>query len=196
MLEGKGVKVVEFEVDKDFDGFSTWVGTIPLIVLNKSLDNVRKRFTVLHELAHLLLQFEHSITEKDIERFCHTFAGAFLIPEQSLKNNFKVSRKNFSIDELIEIKEYYGISIQALVYRLFNLNYISEHSLKNFFIYVRKKHLQDEKEWGKYLGEESSSRFERLVYMAISEEIISLSKAAQLTNRNLESFRKGLKFIS
>lgn len=196
MLEERGVKVVEFEINKNFDGFSTWVDSIPLIVLNKSFDNVRKRFTVLHELAHLLLQFNPSIKERDIERFCHSFAGAFLIPEQSLKNIFKVSRKNFSIDELIEIKEYYGISVQALVYRLFNLDYISEHAHKNFFIEVRKNHLQDEKEWGNYLGEESSSRFERLVFMAVSEEIISLSKAAQLMNRDLESFRKRLKLIS
>ncbi len=196
MLEERAVKVVEFEADSDFDGFSAWVDSIPLIVINKSLDSVRKRFTVLHELAHLLLQFDSSVTDRAIERFCHCFAGAFLIPEQSVINIVKGRRKNFSLEELIEIKEYYGISVQALVYRLFNLHYIPEHILNSFFINVRRNHQQDEKEWGRYPGEESGGRFERLVYMAVSEEIISLSKAAQLLNRDLESFRKGLRLIS
>jgi Zn-dependent peptidase ImmA (M78 family) len=190
MLEDKGIKIVEIDVEKEFDGLASWVGDVPVIVLNLSYDNIRKRFTVLHELAHLLLRFDGTIDSKSIEKHCHSFAGTFLIPDQSLKSIFKTGRKHFSIDELIEIKEYYGISVQALVYRLYNLNYISENTLKTFFIDLNKHQLRDEKDWGNYLGKESSSRFERLVLMAVSEEIISLSKAAQLLNRDLEDIKK------
>ncbi|MFA5511846.1 MAG: DNA-binding protein, partial [Candidatus Kapaibacterium sp.] len=98
---------------------------------------------------------------------------------------------HISIQELIEIKEYFGISIQAVIYRLFNLNIISEATLKGFFIRLNKEKQRDEANFGKYVGEESSSRFERLVLKAASEEIISFSKASQLMKQNLEEFRRG-----
>jgi Zn-dependent peptidase ImmA (M78 family) len=196
MLEERGIKLIEIDSVDEFDGFSTYVQNTPIIVINQNLDTVRKRFTTLHELAHLLLDFNSSLSEKELERYCHSFAGAFLLPEEALSRYLSKSRSKFAIEELIEIKEYFGISVQAIVYRLFNLDYIPDRSLKEFFINLRKNRLQDEKDWGSYKGEESSSRFERLVYMAVSEEIISLSMAAQLLNRDLESFRNSLKLIS
>ena len=56
MLEGKGIKVVEVNLDDRFDGLSTWINdAIPVIVLNKNMEVLRKRFTALHELGRLPL---------------------------------------------------------------------------------------------------------------------------------------------
>jgi hypothetical protein len=41
---------------------------------------VRKRFTVGHELGHLLLDF----TDATPEKLCHTFAGALLLPKENM----------------------------------------------------------------------------------------------------------------
>ena len=191
MLEDKGVKIVEIDADQSFDGLATWVENFPVIVVNKNIDLVRKRFTVVHELAHLLLSFSENLNEKSIEKLCHNFAGAFLLPEASLKNYLGVKRSHISIQELIEIKVYFGISISAIVYRAYNLNIIPESFLKGFFIRLNKDNQRDESNLGKYLGEESSSRFERLVLKAASEEIITFSKASQLMKQNLEEFRRG-----
>jgi Zn-dependent peptidase ImmA (M78 family) len=191
MLEDKGVKIVEIDADQSFDGLATWVENFPVIVVNKNIDLVRKRFTVVHELAHLLLSFSENLNEKSIEKLCHNFAGAFLLPEVSLKNYLGVKRSHISIQELIDIKEYFGISIQAIVYRLFNLNIISKDTFDEFFIKLNKENQRDESNLGKYIGEESSSRFERLVLKAASEEIITFSKASQLLNKDLEEFRRG-----
>jgi transcriptional regulator with XRE-family HTH domain len=60
MLESREVKIIEFEAPQEFDGLSTWVGDIPLIVLNKSFDELRKRFTTLHELGHLVLKIDRN----------------------------------------------------------------------------------------------------------------------------------------
>lgn len=191
MLEDKGVKIVEIDADQSFDGLATWVENFPVIVVNQNIDIVRKRFTVIHELAHLLLSFHENLNDKSIEKLCHNFAGAFLLPEASLKNFLGAKRSHISIQELIEIKEYFGISIQAVIYRLLNLNIISEATLKSFFIRLNKEKQRDEANFGKYVGEESSSRFGRLVLKAASEEIITFSKASQLMNQNLEEFRRG-----
>lgn len=195
MLEDKGVKVVEIDAELSFDGLATWVDKVPAIVVNRNLDIVRKRFTVVHELAHLLLSFSENLENKIIEKYCHNFAGAFLLPSSSLKNFLGDKRNHISIRELIEIKEYYGISIQAIIYRLFNLNVISEATLIRFFIELNKEKLRDEMNLGQYIGDESSSRFERLVLKAASEEIVTFSKASQLLNKSIEDFRQGFEVL-
>lgn len=195
MLEDKGVKIVEIDAELSFDGLATWVDSLPVIVINKNIDIVRKRFTVIHELAHLLLSLPENLSMKSIEKLCHSFAGTFLLPETSLKNYLGVKRNHISIKELVEIKEYFGISIQAIIFRLFNLNIISENTLKRFFIELNKEKQRDESNLGHYIGEESSSRFERLVLKAASEEIITFSKASQLMNKDLEEFRRGFEVL-
>jgi Zn-dependent peptidase ImmA (M78 family)/DNA-binding XRE family transcriptional regulator len=189
MLEERGVKVYELSAPEAFDGLSSWVEDIPVIVINKNYDPIRKRFTVLHELGHLLLDFEKNEENKKLEKFCHAFAGAFLIPKTVFIREFGEHRTRISIPELIDVKEYFGISVQALMMRAQALNVLPESKIKEFFIMVRSYGLQDEKGWGEYKGKEESSHFSKLVYRAASEEIISLSKAAALNNISLSEFR-------
>ena len=60
LLEDKNIKVLDLRVNEDFDGLQTRVnGTIPVVAYNTKKINKpdRIRFTLLHELAHLLLKF-------------------------------------------------------------------------------------------------------------------------------------------
>ena len=78
-LESLGIIVIEIEATMDFDGFSGMACKTPIIVLNKDYTPERKRFTALHELGHLVMRFEPEVTDKDVERLCHLFAGEMLI---------------------------------------------------------------------------------------------------------------------
>ena len=74
LLEDKHVKVVKIDADLIFDGMQTWVnGNIPVIAYNSNLEEKsdRIRFTLLHELAHLLLKFDDSLTDHQIETLCN-----------------------------------------------------------------------------------------------------------------------------
>jgi len=189
MLEDKHIKVFEIDAPVSFDGLSARVNGIPVIVINKSFDVVRRRFTALHELAHIILDFDKSIEEKEIEKLCHAFAGAFLIPKKSFIEEFTKQRNHISLEELKHIKSYYGISIQAIMARAKNLGIINEHVYKNFSInFSMLGYRKDEP--GEYTGTEKSLRFNQLLYRAAAEEVISLSKAASLNNQNLSQFRK------
>lgn len=53
---------------------------------------------------------------------------------------------------------------------------------------------RSEENLGSYGGTERAFRFKQLIYRAASEEVISLSKAANLSNQKLAEFRK--KFIA
>lgn len=193
LLEDHHVKVLEIESSEEFDGFCTWVNgkNIPLIVLNKAkLKDVpdRKRFTALHELAHLLLEVNHH-PEKEKEKFCHAFATAMLIPADTLKNELGGKRSKLSFNELGAIKQQYGISMQALVFRAKNVGLISDNYFRQFYavfnqLGYRKNEPVD------FVGTEHSNRFSQLLFRALAEDFISMSKAAALKNQKLAEFRK------
>jgi Zn-dependent peptidase ImmA (M78 family) len=190
-LEDNHIKVVSVYSEDSFDGMQTWLNqTIPVIVINrsnlKSADRIR--FTVLHELGHLLLPLGN-LPEKAKEKYCNQFAAAMLIPQTAIQKELGVSRKKLFIQELGELKKQYGISIQALMYRCKDLNVITESHLNQLvFIIVQNDWKMIEPV--QYTGLEESNRFTQLLFRALAEELISMNKAAVLNNRSLIDFRK------
>ncbi len=189
LLEDKEIKVVELEASMEFDGFSGWAdGKYPLVVINKNYPVERKRLTALHELGHLLLKFDASLGQRDIEKLCFRFAGAMLMPRETFKMELGAERSRIAVVELISIKETYGISLQAIMARAKDLGVITKHIYINFCKQIA--HNRKEEGLGEYCGRERSERFTQLLYRAASEEIISMSKAANLANQKLAAFRK------
>jgi len=193
LLEDHHIKVLELPAPDAFDGFSTWVNEkIPLIVLNKDkLQNTldRKRLTALHELAHLLLSDLEDFEEKEKERLCHYFAAAMLVPEDTLKKELGGKRNRLSFRELGALKQQYGISMQALAYRAKELGFVSDNYLKQFFFMFTQMGYRTQEPVA-YQGYEHSNRFSQLLFRALAEEFISISKAASLNNQRLAEFRK------
>ena len=190
LLEDKHIKVVKIDADLDFDGLQTWVnGTIPVVAYNvrKLEKNDRIRFTLLHELGHLLLSFG-DITEHQKETLCHQFAGAMLLPEETLKEELGSFRNRLFIPELGNIKKQYGISLQAIVMRAKVCGIINENYTKQFFFMIKQMNWKID-EPIQYEGVEESNRFDQLIYRALAEEQISMSKAASLKNQKLAEFR-------
>jgi Zn-dependent peptidase ImmA (M78 family) len=189
MLEDKEVKVIELEAADGFDGLAGWANSrIPVIVLNQQFTLERKRFTALHELAHLVLAFEEALSDKERESLCHRFAGAMLIPRETVFQELGKKRSHISIAELIPLREEYGISIQALMRRAYDLSIVSDSAYRQFCRQISPNRMEEG--LGRYVGKEHSDRFEQLVYRAAAEEIISLSKAANLFNMKLGAFRE------
>lgn len=189
LLEDKHIKVIEIDAPDEFDGFSGWAnGKFPIIVLNKNYGLERKRLTALHELGHLLLAINEDLEHKEKEKFCYQFAGAMLIPEETFRMELGSTRSQISLPELIAMKEEYGISIQAIMARAKDLSIISDFRYIQFRKWIAGN--RTEEGLGQYIGKESSSRFRQLVFRAASEEVISLSKAANLFNQKLATFRK------
>lgn len=189
LLEDKEIKIVEIEAPEEFDGFSGWAdGKYPIIVVNKTYGVERKRLTALHELGHLLLTFSEDIGQKIREKMCFQFGGAMLMPEETFRNEIGHHRSHIPTAELILIKETYGISVQAIMQRAKDLGIITEFTFLNFRKHISKN--RKEEGLGNYIGKEESNRFKQLVYRAASEEIISMSKAANLFNQKLALFRK------
>lgn len=190
MLEENNIKVLPLEVDPAFSGMSTVVKEkIPVIVLNssKEIPIVRKRFTALHELAHLYLDLSH-LDDKQAEKYCDLFAAAMLLPEEKLKQFFGNKRTQVFMQELALIAADYGISMAAIMYRALTLGIISP-SYHKFFMINYNRYNTRSKEHHVYSGKEKSDRFLQLLIKAVAEEVISTSKAAALNNQKLAEFR-------
>lgn len=191
LLEDKNIKVVKLDVDEDFDGLQTFVnGNIPVIAYNirKANKKDRIRFTLLHELAHQLLKFGN-ITEHEKETLCHQFSGAMLLPEETIKTELGAHRNKLSTLELGNIKKQYGISMQAIVMRAKVCKIINENYTKQFFFFMKQMNWKVD-EPVEYQGVEESNRFEQLLFRALIEDQISMSKAASLSNQSLAEFKK------
>jgi Zn-dependent peptidase ImmA (M78 family)/DNA-binding XRE family transcriptional regulator len=196
LLEGLGIRVLEIKLHEDFSGMSTWVdGKTPVIVVNNVLDKklYRKRFTVLHELGHLFLDIQ-DFPEKEQERFCDAFAGALLLPAESLKEKIGDSRRNLLDRELLLLKQEFGISVRAVLFRAKQSGIISEYEFKEHMIALSRRYGKKD-EPGDYIGSEQANRFWHLLYRALAEEVISESKAAALAGMRLAEFRDKIKVV-
>lgn len=187
LLEDKEIKVIEIdEPQNSFDGLASIVnGKFPVIVVNKNFSVERKRFTLLHELGHLLLE----LPENDIkfeEQICNRFASELLFPKSMILREFGMGREGISFRELIEVQLKYGISIRAIIYRLKDAKILSENKVAEFYKKLNfDTRLKHEVDTERFQTPEISNRFEQLVYRAFSQELISSSKAASLLKINI-----------
>ena len=196
LLEDHGIKVLEIEAPDSFDGLSSLVNeTYPVVVLNKTYSSERKRFTALHELAHLVLSFDSSVSEKEEERLCHLFANEMLISENDFKREIGEFRRDISYQELKAIQIKYGISCDALMYKAKSCGIISEQRHKSFCIQKNKQPQFKQMIEQSLYPNEKSLRFSSLVYKALSCELITISKAASLLNQSVEQVRGDLALV-
>ena len=198
VLESKGIKVIFTEAPSGFDGVSGIVNCKHyIVVLNKSLGHVeRRRFTALHELGHLLYneRMSSNLTLRDKENLCNAFASEMLLPTYTLKQLFAPNEK-ISFSELRMLQMSYGISIDAIMHKLLELDIISESKYKTFFIRKNSNPQLKKNVEASLFKENVSNRFEALVYSAAAKGLISISKAATLLGSSANTIRKNLSFI-
>ncbi|MFT7001055.1 MAG: Zn-dependent peptidase ImmA (M78 family) [Spirosomataceae bacterium] len=202
VLEEHGVKVFVLNeldgeyIDSKFSGFSTIAnGNVGFIVLNGNpeIPLVRKRFTLLHEFAHLYLNLEE-LEERPAEKICDALAGTILIPKSAFIKAFGERRTSVNLNELVLFKRYFGASLPAIMYGLKNAGIVAEYNLTNFMIYYNKNKLRAKEKNG-FNGREQSERFGQLLIRALEVGVISESKAAALNNMKTAEFRQKLESL-
>lgn len=165
LIERKGIKILSTELPDGVWGMSTWADKIhPLIVLDMRPEKTtieRLRFTAAHELAHLLLTFPAN-PELDVEKYCNKFAGFFLFTKQALIEEMGGEKRDeLLLEEMIDLKEVYGISIAAQVHAAWDIRMISREHYDWWFDERLKKN-RLEVGWGKYKFPETIGRENRL----------------------------------
>lgn len=189
LLEEHAIKVIEWEGPDKFDGLHAKVDGHVVVVLNSRMDNVRKRFTAAHELGHALLNPPADMAEKEKEDLCHRFAAALLIPADEFTRELGEKRAKLWLEELVMLKQYWGISVAALMRRALDLEVITPNLYKWLCIQYNRQHWR-EQEPGEFLYQERTVRFKQLLLHALAQEAISLGEAASLVNMKMGAFRR------
>lgn len=165
LLERKGIKVMSGKLPDNVLGLSTWADKKqPLIVLDfqQAKTSVeRLRFTACHELAHLLLTFPED-SEFDIEKRCNKFASYFLFPKDTFISEMGGSKREcLMLEEMIDLKELYGVSIAAQVHEAWDLQMITR---EHYDWWYDERINQNRKEigWGEYQFPETIGREKRI----------------------------------
>jgi len=96
-------------------------GLLPLIVLNRNQPADRLRFTLAHELGHLVV---HKFPSPDMETEANNFASALLMPETEIRIAF--GGRKIDMARLAALKPEWRVSMQALLYRAQSLDLIEK----------------------------------------------------------------------
>jgi Zn-dependent peptidase ImmA (M78 family)/DNA-binding XRE family transcriptional regulator len=103
------------------EAFAVWANDRPIVGIIPTSAGDRLRFSVAHEIGHLLMHVGPT-SQRAAERDAHTFAAELLMPETPLRYDF---RHGVDLDELARLKLKWGVSINALVMRAYELKIVS-----------------------------------------------------------------------
>jgi Zn-dependent peptidase ImmA (M78 family)/transcriptional regulator with XRE-family HTH domain len=192
LLEDKGVKIIAVDIPQRLSGLTGNVQRpggkpdVPIIVVSTQFTIERRRFTLAHELAHRIIGDARG--DLNLEKVMHRFAGAFLIPKKHLQNEVAGARDALPpYNEIVRLKHLYGVAATAILMRLKDIGVLSESTVTYAFqTYARTWRtaepmpLDPKGPCGKL---EQPTRFERSVYWALADRLISLPRAAELLRR-------------
>lgn len=183
LLEEQGIKVLAVGLS-NIDGLTANVSRtgkddVPVIVVNRAEWGERQRFTLAHELGHLVMDVAARVDE---EKAANRFAGAFLMPAEALWAEIGKHRKAIGWGELFELKKLFGASVQAITYRCKDLGIFSQTTFQRLFNEFERlgwRRPPYKEPLARKEGEKPK-RFERLTFRALAEGAISEAKAAEL----------------
>lgn len=140
VLEDHNVHVLEIEASEKFDGISAVAYdsdnniAASAVVTRRGVPGERQRLNLAHELGHIVLDSKNV----DEEKAAFRFASAFLAPEEVVFREVGNKRAFIQTEELLMLKQRFGMSIQALLYRLRDLNIITESYYKEWCITINR----------------------------------------------------------
>lgn len=139
IAKGEGATIVVKQFNHEISGLLLRNGDNAIIAVEKAQPATRRRFTVAHELGHLLLhqgtalrvdtkfrvnlRSPASSTAEDAEEIeSNAFAAALLMPEMFLKNDLGEFVLDIDDEKHIQLlAKRYEVSKQAMTLRLVNL---------------------------------------------------------------------------
>lgn len=134
LLERAGVLVLAVPARiVECDAFSAFIGSPQrraVVVVAAGNPGDRLRFSVAHELGHLVMHQRTNSDIQQIERAANVFAAEFLLPEVAMRQEFT---SPLTLTALAALKSRWGVSIQALTMRARDLRVITEAQTQYIF---------------------------------------------------------------
>ena len=138
----EGLTLVFYPLGKNISGMCVKDKEIKLIAINSTMSYGRQRFSLAHELYHLYYDDTSGFNvcsrmldpKSENEKCADQFASYFLAPYKSLKAaiNKEVKESTFSMQHVIALEQYFGMSHLAMFWRLVSEGYLSQEKLDDY----------------------------------------------------------------
>lgn len=204
-IENSGIFVFKAAFKQsDISGFCLIDSNLPIIYLNNSSSKTRQTFSLLHELAHVLLgvnglskfdtgYIEHlPVAEKRLEQFCNAIAAEVLIPSTDFYqqiNSFPENIEQASEEQFSALANRYAVSREAVLRR-----FLDQGRVTRGFYEQKAKFWASQKKAGGggnyYLNQGAylSDRFTKEVVSRHYKHQISLEQASEYLGIKPKSF--------
>lgn len=115
------------------DALSQWPQAgLPLFFVNSESPTDRMRFTLAHELGHVIM---HQVPSNDMETEADRFAAEFLMPARDIRSDLRP----LSLSRLVVLKQYWRVSMAALIQRAGDLKVISDRQRQSLWTQMSKE---------------------------------------------------------
>jgi Zn-dependent peptidase ImmA (M78 family)/DNA-binding XRE family transcriptional regulator len=155
-----------------FDAFSMWVERRPVLVLNADRPSDRVRWTAAHEAIHLVMHHSLRGSTAVAEREASLGGSEFLMPGEVM---LKEIIPPVTLSSLAEMKQRWGVSLQALVRRAYDLRIIAEHQYKYLNMKIREMGWRKEEPGSGHLNLEKPRVLRKLVEMFYGNDLRRLA---------------------
>ena len=135
LAERAGIIIFAFDFGTELmDGFCQHAcdGLPAVIYINTNQPKDRYRFSLAHEIGHLIC---HQTPHPEQEVEANRFAAEFLMPTRDIKNDFEPH----SLTRFMDLKLYWGTSMQALIYKAWQIGSLSDRMYKYYVIEMSKR---------------------------------------------------------
>jgi len=187
ILEDHLVHVIQVDAPEKFDGISAVAEgedhkpKAAAVVSRLGCPGDRQRLNLAHELGHLVMKPSPAIDE---EKAAFRFAGAFLAPRPSIEREVGSKRTSVRMEELLILKQRFGMSVQALLMRLGDLQIISPTCQKWVWIHLSKLHWRKQEPLP--LQPEKPEWLRQSALRCFAEGFISQEDAERLADQKLD----------
>lgn len=186
-IEDAGGIVVRFDFGtKQMFGISEWIPPYPPLFFlndNPEITADRDRFTLAHELGHVLL---HALPNPKMEEEADRFAAEFLMPERDIRPHLIAPIKLHSVAKL---KPYWKVAMAALIRRSRDLSIINENQYTYLRIQIQQRgyRLREPRELD--IKREHPTLLREIIRAHTQELGFAISEVSAMVSMGVEEFR-------
>lgn len=179
-IEQHGIIVIFLEdAPEKFFGVTMFTNkAVPIIFINDDKSGDNKRFTIGHELGHLVMHLRedvYSMDEKDMDKEADAFSSEFNMPEQECRRDLL----NVKYRDLPSIKMYWKLSKAAICYKAKELGTLGDSQYRYYMMQLSKS--GQRKKEVEYIDIDEPSLLKKIVKVHIEDLDYSRKELENLT---------------
>lgn len=188
VIEESGGIIIPFDFgEANIDAISNWhPGLPPIIYVNYNRPMDRIRFTLCHEIGHLIMHKKPPSNLDDIENQADRFAAEFLMP----KNDISSSLNKLTLHKAAALKPFWKVSMGAILKRAADLNKITERQTRYLWTQMSKAGYRTQEPQELELPSEKPRILDEIINVHQGELQYSFPDLSSALNLNTEEFRR------